>query len=174
MTIELYQNLSWFCAFSSTMKRRKLLISLGAVSTATVGGCSTQGEAESESIAPKVELISLISEYDTTEDIEDNAINSTTVGSEINIGYRYLYYHGDTGVLKSTEQVQLQDTEGNPLARKSDSSDILTDESGWVAWEYSIVFDSLDAGDYYATVQVRDDYNGKTSETASTAFRVER
>lgn len=129
---------------------------------------------EPASKAPRIQRVELITEWNSFGDVADNAIESTTVGSNAAIGIRYDYWHED-GTHAITAQAVIRDENGERYDILQDSAERLTESEGWGNWEWYLPFSTEGAstGEYEATVQIRDDESEETSEAVSTAFTIE-
>lgn len=129
---------------------------------------------EPESKAPKIQRVELITGWNSFGDVSNNAIESTTVGSNVAIGIRYDYWHED-GTHAITAEVELYDGNGDLFDVLQDRSERLTEAEGWDEWERYLKFttDGASTGEYEATAQIRDDNSGETSEAVSTVFTIE-
>lgn len=168
------------------MNRRNVLAGMGTVGTVAIAGCANQGEAsteqeesdtdqeEPESKAPRIQRVELLSDYEEFEDVADNAIESTTVGSNPSIGAIYEYWFGD-GTFNATAQTEIFDETGSRFSFSQDTTEQLTDREGWGEVSYYDEFDTDDAspGEYEARVLVRDNDAEETSEPMSTTFTIE-
>jgi len=168
------------------MNRRSVLTSIGTAGTVAIAGCTDQGEAsteqdesdteqeEPESKAPQIKRVELITEWNSFGDVVDNAIDSTTVGSNVAIGIRYDYWH-EGGTHAITAQAEIRDENGEQYDILQHTAERLTESEGWDDWEWYLPFstDGASTGEYEATVQIRDDDSEETSEAVSTTFTIE-
>ena len=157
------------------MNRRSVLASIGAVGTVTIAGCAGQGTyAEPESKAPRIQRVELVTEWENRGDIANNAIGSTTIGSDVAIGISYDYWQ-EGGTHAITAQAEIVDENRERYKSLQDATERLTDLEAWTNWRWSLPFstDGASPGEYEAIVQIRDDYADKTSEAVSTTFSIE-
>jgi len=129
---------------------------------------------EPESKAPRIQQVELITEWENFGDVTDNAIESTTVGSDVAIGIEYDYWQ-EGGTHAVTAQAEIVDENGERYDTLRQATERLTDAEGWNNWQWSLPFstDGASPGEYEAIVQMRDDYADETSEAVSTTFSIE-
>jgi hypothetical protein len=127
-----------------------------------------------ESKAPRIQQVELITGWESFGDVSDNAIESTTVESDVAVGARYDYWH-EGGTHAITIQAEIENEDGERYDIRQQKAEQLTDSEGWDTWEWHLQFstDEASPGEYEAIVQIRDDDAGETSEAVSTAFIIE-
>lgn len=150
------------------MRRRSMLASIGTVGSVAIAGCSG-----SESTTPVLKQVELISDWNGTGDVANNAIGSISVGSVAYIGLVYEYYHAN-GQEASTAQVEIIRENGDQLDVLRDQTNRLVDYDGWAEWEWALPLDTTGAptGAYEATALIQDDETGETSNSESTIFSI--
>lgn len=163
--------------------RRSVLAAAGTGLTSAVAGCSadsgdnnTQPESEqdeSESRAPQIQEVALISEWKDFGDVIDKQITSIEAGEDANLGVRYRYYHTN-GTHHVYWQLEIYGPDGSQVDVFTDSAERLTSDEGWAEWErYQNVWtDGLETGEYRAVWQIRDEISGETSERIHADFSI--
>ncbi|PCR89330.1 hypothetical protein CP557_01515 [Natrinema ejinorense] len=119
--------------------------------------------------------IELVSEWQEPGDMEDNAIESGSLGERNWSAFQFTIYI-DEGELEYTYQYDLYGPDDIRRVNISETNSELTGESGWGRYEQSVYLNPRSdwpAGEYRAEVTVKDENSGEVSETKSTTFRLE-
>ncbi|GAA0212577.1 hypothetical protein [Halobaculum roseum] len=120
---------------------------------------------------PKVNEVSLITEWEKFGDVLDKQIEGAAPGTNIVVGYRYNIQIHD-GVHDITKQARIYDSSDTRITQASSEDRQLVDSSGYQEWEGTFYFDTTDweIGNYEAEVIVRDNVTGDVSKSKSGEF----
>lgn len=130
---------------------------------------------EPESKAPRIQRVELITGWESFGDVVDNAIESTTIPSNVGIGIRYEYWPED-GTHDATQQATIYHEDEQKTVLQGET-DRLVEAEGWDVWEKFLTLnigEGASVGEHEAVVQIRDNQSEETSEAVSTTFIIER
>jgi hypothetical protein len=167
-----------------TSFRRTLLktgiavVGLGAV--ATVGGLipdfgtlteNRDNALQDPSDPPYIIQANLVSSYEDWGDVEANKIEVESLGDVLNVGFRYAIDVHDAKVAMF-EQVRIEDENGTNIDLGTHESEQLVEDDDQYLFEHALSFDtySWERGTYTATVQIRDNETGETTDPTSFEF----
>jgi len=129
-------------------------------------------EVHADDAAPRVQMVTPISEWTGYGDVVDNSIDEVRAGDPARIGVRYdIWVH--SGEMNSLVQTIIRQ-DGEQVAVDQAPFERLVEYSGRSDWEAAPAFRTGDwePGEYTAEVIVRDETNGEQSAAVDTTFDV--
>lgn len=128
---------------------------------------------EPVSKAPRIQAVNPVSEWDSFGDTFENAIEEATIGEIIGIADRHRYWHDD-GTYYLFRQVEITDENSERVAIEQRTEQQTTEARGFETWEGMVWFDTRtwDPGSYTATVELRNEQTGESSDSVETTFEL--
>lgn len=123
---------------------------------------------------PIVTDASLVSDWQSFGDLEDNRIDSAPTGGLINVAYRYWYWIEEQR-LHVFRNIEIHDEDGERMDVVTNESEQLSDGSGWRQLEVADSFDTTGwgPGTYTAEILFEDRDTGTVSDAFETTFELE-
>jgi hypothetical protein len=123
-----------------------------------------------DSKAPILTDASLVSDWESFGDLEENGIEQVEVGESIEIASQYWYWRDQR--LDVFRTVRLFNENRDRVRITTSSDEQLVENVGWAPFQIADVFDTtgLDPGEYTAEILVEDESSGLVSDAFETTF----